>query len=76
VQIRFDPPDDWSDETGSTVVFRRTGDGSYAASGKGYSYEAVRADTPQGVILWDAGMRKALELACLLPPFPTTLYGA
>jgi hypothetical protein len=56
VEVRFDPPDDWGDESRSTIVFRRNADGSYTASGKGYSYEALRADTPQGVILigrWD-----------------------
>ncbi len=51
-EIRFDPPDDdWGHGAGSTIAFRRHGDGIYIASGNGYTYEAVRADTPRGVIL-------------------------
>jgi hypothetical protein len=42
-EIRFDPPESWEDTT--QYSFKRNPDGSYTASGTGYNYRAVRAET-------------------------------
>jgi hypothetical protein len=58
-EIRFDVPDDWGwtdRRIGRPVVLRREKDGLYRATGNGYRYEMVRAESRRNAILtgrWD-----------------------
>jgi hypothetical protein len=53
-EIRFDVPNDWGwteGRTGRPIVLRREKDGIYRATGDGYSYETVRAESRRNAIL-------------------------
>jgi hypothetical protein len=58
--IKFDTPESWLSDEAVTIAFKKIPSGSYVARGKGFVYEAVRAQTENTI--WLLGNSKDDEL--------------
>lgn len=69
-EIAFDKPDGWRNPS---VIVLRESDGTWAALGDGWKFEAVRADTPDAIVLTGRWSERSYGAGPFIAVFPKSV---